>query len=90
VDKVVLQPGETRTKHKYPNFKDVKRMNEILVSLLKMVVESLQNHSHRIDALEKEELNEDGDDENLMEELTFLLDKFQTPQSAEPVPSDQM
>ena len=65
-------------------------MNENLAKLLKMLVETAQNHSHRIDALEKEELNEDGDDENMIEELTFLLDKLQNPESAEPFPSDQM
>lgn len=65
-------------------------MSENLANLLRMIVEVMQNHSTRIEALEKEELNEDGDDANLMEEVTFLLDKLQTPQSAEPVPSDQM
>ncbi len=60
-------------------------MSENLANLLRMIVEVVQNHSVRIEALEKEELNEDGDDANLMEEVTFLLDKLQTPQSAEPI-----
>jgi hypothetical protein len=65
-------------------------MNENLAQLLRMIVEVVQNHSTRIEALEKEELSEDGDDASLMEEVTALLAQLQTPQSAEPVPSDQM
>jgi len=66
-------------------------MKEILAESLKMMVKTIKNHSHRSDALEKkEELNEDGDDENLIEELDFILDKMQNPEAAEPVPSDQM
>jgi hypothetical protein len=65
-------------------------MSENLAKLLRMIVEVVQNHSTRIEALEKEELSEDGDDASLMEEVTSLLAQLQTPQSAEPVPSDQM
>jgi hypothetical protein len=65
-------------------------MNEKLANLLKMIVEIVQNHSIRIESLEREESNEDGDDATLMEEVTFLLAQLQIPESAEPVPSDQM
>jgi hypothetical protein len=84
------QPGETGTKPNYPNFKDVKRMNENLANLLRMIVELVQNHGTRIEALEKEEFHENTDDASLMEEVTSLLAKLQIPESAEPVPSDQM
>lgn len=65
-------------------------MNENLANLLRVLVEVIQNHGTRIESLEREELNEDGDDASLMGEVTSLLAKLQTPQSAEPVPSDQM
>jgi len=85
-----LQPGETGTKPKYPNFKDVKRMSENLANLLRMLVEIVQNHGDRIKLLEEGESAEDSDDADLMEEVTSLLAKLQNPESAEPVPSDQM
>lgn len=85
-----LQPGETGTEPKYPNFEDVKRMNENLANLLKMIVEIVGNHGERIKALEEGESAEDSDDASLMEEITSLLAQLQIPQSVEPVPSDQM
>ena len=75
---------------KYPNCKDVKRMNETLANLLKMMVELLQNHGNRIKLLEEGESAEDSDDASLVEEVTSLLVKLQNPESAEPIPSDQM
>ena len=84
------QPGETGTKPIYPKFKDVKRMSENLASLLRMIVEIMQNHGERIKLLEEGESAEDSDDASLMEEVTSLLAQLQNPESAEPVPSDQM
>jgi hypothetical protein len=68
-------------------------MNENLANLLKRVVEILQNHGDRLKLLEEGESAEDSDDASLMEEVTFLLAKLQTPESGfatESVPSDQM
>ena len=65
-------------------------MSENLANLLKMIVEIMQNHGTRIEALEREEFHDNSDDASLMEEVTSLLAQLQTPESAEPVPSDQM
>ncbi|MEG4634660.1 hypothetical protein QUB56_34800, partial [Microcoleus sp. AR_TQ3_B6] len=65
-------------------------MNETLASLLRMMVEIMGNHAERIKVLEEGESAEDSDDASLMEELTSLLAQLQIPQSAEPVPSDQI
>ncbi|MEG4633182.1 hypothetical protein QUB56_26975, partial [Microcoleus sp. AR_TQ3_B6] len=65
-------------------------MTENLASLLRMIVEIVQNHGDRIKLLEEGESAEDSDDASLMEELTSLLAQLQIPQSAEPVPSDQI
>jgi hypothetical protein len=65
-------------------------MNETLANLLKMMVELLQNHGNRIKLLEEGESAEDSDDASLVEEVTSLLVKLQNPESAEPIPSDQM
>jgi hypothetical protein len=65
-------------------------MNETLANLLKMIVEIIQNHGDRIKLLEEGESAEDSDDASLMEAVTSLLAKLQVPESAEPVPSDQM
>ncbi|WP_445173776.1 hypothetical protein [Microcoleus sp.] len=65
-------------------------MNETLANLLKMIVEIVQNHSDRIKTLEEGESAEDSDDADLMEAVTSLLAKLQTPESAEIIPSDQM
>jgi len=65
-------------------------MSENLASLLRMIVEIVQNHGDRIKLLEEGESAEDSDDASLMEEVTSLLAKLQNPESAEPVPSDQM
>jgi uncharacterized membrane protein YqjE len=86
----VVNYSRERPAPKYPKRKDVKRMNEKLANLLKMIVEIVQNHSIRIEALEREEFSENTDDATLMEEVTFLLAQLQIPESAEPVPSDQM
>ena len=65
-------------------------MSENLASLLRMIVEIMQNHGERIKLLEEGESAEDSDDASLMEEVTSLLAQLQNPESAEPVPSDQM
>jgi hypothetical protein len=65
-------------------------MSKDLANLLKMIVEIVQNHGTRIEVLEREEFHENADDASLMEEVTSLLAQLQTPESAEPVPSDQM
>ncbi len=65
-------------------------MNENLANLLRMIAEIVQNHGDRIKLLEEGESAEDSDDASLMEELTSLLAQLQNPESAEPVPSDQM
>jgi hypothetical protein len=65
-------------------------MSENLANLLRMIVENLQNQGDRIKLLEEGESAEDSDDASLMEELTSLLAQLQIPESAEPVPSDQM
>lgn len=65
-------------------------MSENLANLLKMIVEIVQNHGDRIKLLEEGESAEDSDDASLMEELTSLLAQLQIPESAEPIPSDQM
>jgi len=65
-------------------------MSENLANLLRMIVEIVQNHGDRIEALEREDFHENTGDASLMEEVTSLLAKLQTPESAEPVPSDQM
>ena len=68
-------------------------MSENLANLLKMMVEIVQNHGDRIKLLEEGESAEDTDDASLMEEVTSLLAKLQTPESGfatESVPSDQM
>jgi hypothetical protein len=68
-------------------------MNKNWASLLKMMVEIIQNHGDRIEALEREEFHENTGDANLMEEVTSLLAKLQTPESGfamKSVPSDQM
>lgn len=65
-------------------------MSENLANLLRMIVEIVQNHGDRIKSLEEGESAEDSDDASLMEEVTALLAQLQTPQSGEPVPSDQM
>jgi len=64
-------------------------MSENLANLLRMIVEIVQNHGDRIEALEREEFHENTDDASLMEEVTSLLAKLQNPES-ETVPSDQM
>ena len=61
--------------------------------LLAKLVYIVRNHSDRIKTLEEGEAAEDSDDADLMEEVTSLLAKFQTPESesaTEPIPSDQM
>jgi hypothetical protein len=65
-------------------------MSENLANLLRTIVEIVQNHGDRIKLLEEGESAEDSDDASLMEELTSLLAQLQNPESAEPVPSDQM
>ena len=65
-------------------------MSENLANLLRMIVEIVQNHGTRIEALEREEFVENGDDASLIEEVQALLGRLQAPESAEPVPSDQM
>jgi hypothetical protein len=68
-------------------------MNENLANLLKMIVEIVQNHGDRIKVLEEGEDTENSDEADLMEEVTSLLAKLQTPESGfatESVPSDQM
>jgi hypothetical protein len=65
---------------KYPNFKDVKRMNENLANLLRMIAEIVQNHGDRIKILEQGESAEDSDDASLMEEVTSLLARLQNPE----------
>jgi hypothetical protein len=65
-------------------------MSENLANLLRTIVEIVQNHGNRIEALEREEFQENTDDASLMEEVTSLLAKLQIPESAELVPSDQM
>ena len=65
-------------------------MTENLANLLRMIVELVQNHGDRIKLLEEGASAEDSDDASLMEEVTSLLAKLQIPESAEPVPSDQM
>jgi len=68
-------------------------MPENLANLLKIIVEIVQNHGDRIEALEREESHENTDDASLMEEVTVLLAKLQTPESGfsmDSVPSDQM
>jgi len=68
-------------------------MNKNWASLLKMMVEIIQNHGDRIEALEREEFHENTGDANLMEEVTSLLAKLQTPESGfamKSAPSDQM
>ena len=77
-------------KPNYSNFKDVKRISENLANLLRMIVEIVQNHGDRIKLLEEGESAEDSDDASLMEELNSLLAQLQIPESAEPIPSDQM
>jgi hypothetical protein len=65
-------------------------MSENLANLLRMMVEIVQNHGDRIKLLEEGESAEDSDDASLMEEVNSLLAQLQNPESAEPVPSDQM
>jgi hypothetical protein len=65
-------------------------MSENLANLLRIIVEIVQNHGDRLEALEREEFIENTDDASLMEEVNSLLTKLQNPESAEPVPSDQM
>jgi len=62
-------------------------MSESLASLLKTIVEIVQNHSERLTLLEQGESAEDSDDATLMEEVSALLAELQAPVS---VPSDQM
>jgi len=64
-------------------------MSENMASLLRMIVEIVQNHGDRIKLLEEGESAEDSDDASLMEEVASLLAKLQNPESAEPV-ADQM
>ena len=64
-----------------------------LSELLTRLIDIVQNHSDRIKTLEEGEAAENSDDADLMEDLTSLLAKFQTPESgfaAESIPSDQM
>lgn len=68
-------------------------MSENLASLLRMIVEIVQNHGDRLKALEENESIEDSDDADLMESVTTLLAKLQTPESGfatGAVPSDQV
>jgi hypothetical protein len=65
-------------------------MSENLASLLRMIVEIVQNHGDRIKLLEEGESAFDSDDPSLMEEVTSLLAQLQTPELSEAVLSDQM
>ena len=68
-------------------------MNENLANLLRTIVEIVQNHGDRIKLLEEGEDTENSDEADLMEEVTSLLAKLQTPESGlvmESVPSDQI
>jgi hypothetical protein len=59
------------------------------LSLLKIFVELLQNHSERLTLLEQGESAEDSDDATLMEEVNNLLVQLQPEKGLAP-PSDQM
>jgi hypothetical protein len=66
-------------------------MSENLANLLKMIVEILQSHGTRIEALEREEFVENADDASLIEAANALLTRLQTSESiSQAVPSDQM
>ena len=68
-------------------------MKEILAESLKMMVKTIKNHGDRIKLLEEGEDTENSDEADLMEEVTSLLAKLQTPESGlvmESVPSDQI
>jgi hypothetical protein len=68
-------------------------MSKDLANFLKIMVEIVQNHGYRIKDLEESEDVENSDEAELMEELTSLLTKLQTPESGfamESVPSDQV
>jgi hypothetical protein len=63
-------------------------MTQNLASLLKAVVQTLQNHSERLTLLEQGESAEDSDDAALMEEVNDLLVQLQPEKGFDP-PSDQ-
>jgi hypothetical protein len=68
-------------------------MSENLANFLRMIVEIVQNHGDRIKLLEEGESAFDSNEADLMEEVTSLLAKLQTPESGfamESVPGDQM
>jgi len=67
-------------------------MSENLVNLLKMIVEIIQSHGIRIEALEREEFVENADDASLIEAANALLIQLQPTSgfSSPAVPSDQM